>query len=237
MSKLKTSPSRMSDFFSCPAKFKYHQDFKIVGEMEPVPALENGTAVHALLEGKIDGFTMNPEVDWYFKKINNLRHEEGYEIIGTETFQTVDVGDHQLMRVIDAFAFIGDEPVLVDYKTASWKWDSFADRYPQAKGFQATAYLIPPDDPAPFEEWPTRIDFLIAPRWEMVDNRRLTGTPEVVSYYQNDEDLQNLIDALDHIASTKVFVKNRGYNCRTCSMAGLCFDLPNMEGMYERKKK
>ena len=204
--------------------------------------MADGTAAHALLAGQKPP-KLSPRARSFYERLQFMYaemdytplwlDEEGKPVV--ELRQVVPLSKSiKLVRVIDAFAKTKDgEAVLIDYKTTVWPWrllfesKSATNPVPQSMGFQATAYLIPPNEPTPFA-WPNRIDFLVASE---------RGGLAVHTYRQSPEDMANLLDAIQVVHKAKLFPKHSGNGCAFCSYKEACFGTPGWEALYEKKGK
>jgi CRISPR/Cas system-associated exonuclease Cas4 (RecB family) len=234
------SASKLNSFFQCPAQYAYSRTY------EPLTKdkfLEDGTAAHALLAGERPA-KLTVRARAFYEQLQLLYKEGGYTPLWldendkprVEMRQVVALGKKlKLVRVIDALANVDGEAVLIDYKTAVWPWRKLRDGkvpagvnpVPQSMGFQATAYLIPPDEPTPFK-WPTRIDFLVASE---------RGGMSVHTYRSSKDDVANLIDAANMVTDATVFPKHRGSSCAFCQFKDACFGTAGWQKMYLEKGK
>lgn len=241
------SASALNSFYSCMAQWDFGR------RLEPLfkdNFLEDGSAAHAMMEGKVPTkFSIRARS--FYEQLIALYEERGYTPLWVEdgkpkaeVRQVVTLNKNlRLVRVIDAFAKTKEgEPVLLDWKTAVWPWRPITlpgvkplpdlNPVPQSMGFQAAAYLITPDDPksVPFE-WPTRIDFLVASE---------KGGMDVHTYRWNDEGEVNLLNAADAmqawVKGKMPLPKHRSSGCGFCSFAPACYELPGWEALYKEKE-
>ena len=232
------SASKLNSFFSCPAQYDYGRR---LAPLTKDMFLEDGSAAHRLLAKELPG-KLTPRARSFYEQLKLMYDEKGYAPLWVEEGKLVVEKKQlvtlykgvKLVRVIDAFATVDGEYVLIDWKTAVWPWRGLSDTksplggpVPAAMGFQATAYLMPPDDPAPFP-WPTRIDFLVASE---------RGGMGIHTYRRNEEDEANLIEAVKQVKATKVFPKHRSSSCFYCQFKHACFETPGWERLYEAKGK
>ena len=219
------SVSGLGKFFTCPAMYDYSRKYVYTGPLSP--ALQMGINVHAALAGTKDEEELSTTEAVYLKKLRIL--ELPYEIQGRELQQDVPLTvGIRLVRVVDALARLEGEPVLLDYKTARVPWFTISGHVPEAWGWQASAYLIPPED---VKEWPKQIHFLTAP---------LEGQPEVHAY-------SRILKDLDHVKQAALIVrsavrygwlpKRQGWLCKNCDFADLCYDVPNWWQTVRLKKE
>lgn len=226
--KFYTSASALEAFFACPARYQFRKKWITKSFNKD---LQDGLDAHSVMAGDIPA-KMSRWAHNFTKDLRTLIDMGGYDILETEEKQFVEIVDGLIIvRIIDAIALDIDagELVLIDYKTGTWPWSQIGEEpdrvCPKAYTFQATSYLIPPDDEA---EWPTEIHFLVATQ---------KGPPIVFKYHYNQEDVSNLFEAIGHVRDNRhLSIKHRGYTCRTCEFAPLCFEIPNYEDLYERKK-
>lgn len=224
------SASALEAFFACPARYQFRKKWITKSFNKD---LQDGLDAHSVMAGEIPA-KMSRRALNFTKDLRTLIDREGYDIRETEEKQFVEVeGGIVIVRVIDAIAMDIDagELVLIDYKTGTWPWSQIGEEpdkiCPKAYTFQATSYLIPPND-VPEASWPTEIHFLVATQ---------KGPPVVFKYHFNWDDHSNLREAIEHVReNSQLNLKHRGYTCRTCEFAPLCFEIPNYEDLYERKK-
>lgn len=226
---MRTSPSALSKFFTCPAQYTYSRKYRPI---ETADWLGLGLQVHAMMEGeKIE----NPEYRAIklAGELKRMRDVMEYEILEQEAYQIVPFRGHEIDRRIDAIAKRKDKYVLIDWKTAGKEWTYYEKGgqlvAPKGAGFQAAAYLIPPEEhnlPA----WPDEIHFIVAP---------LSGNPRIFIYERNPEDEDNLEQAILMLAEYKkhgIMVKNKGFVCAYCDFDAVCYDLPGWQEYYEERK-
>lgn len=221
------SPSGLTAFFSCPARYRYQQEWK---PLRLSAELQDGIDTHAALAGEKNPATLNERSAFFYRNLKAMA--EPYTVLQTEQRQVVEFHGVRLVRVIDVKARLGREGIIVDYKTAKSNWTRGPDGgYPKGQGFQAAAYLIPPTDKRdlkPYRTWPTLIAFLVASQ----GGRHLT-----VSYRRVPADSKNLAEAIDTVKGATVFPKNRGFNCGYCPFDALCYNVKGWEDKYQRRVK
>lgn len=235
-----TSPSAISDFFSCARKYWWSRNFQAIVKSQ---SLVDGEHAHKILHtGKIPKGT-SVRAKYYAKALAKLRVSTGYKLLSgmKELKQRIRLAPGIIMtRIMDTGGTIRGEPVIIDYKTAAEPWFTVesidvidgvvvsTQDPPQRTSYQAWSYLIPPDDPAPFEVWPARLDFLLS-----------TGDIHTYRYDKADHD-ELIVAAIDvKLAASrdemKYFPRNRGYACRFCQFKKPCFNAPNWEKHFKRR--
>jgi hypothetical protein len=217
------SASGLDKFFSC--QFQYHLS-TIYKPRKVSPWLKQGIVVHSLLEG-IEPASRPTAME--VSMANRLREAEadmGYVIEEREVYDSVIIAGMELVRRIDAKGTCKDEAVIVDYKTAGSIWKTLPGGIaPQAMGFQAAVYLVPPKG----ADWPKRIDFLVT---DGAESRRFT-------YRWNDYDYDSLVRAMRQMKramTAKRFIKHRGWGCNSCDWAARCFEMDGWEAQYIRRE-
>jgi len=240
------SASGLDAFFYCPAKYAFSREW--TPKFLPA-ALKNGSDAHAVLAGKMQPPPTTSGLE-YARALKEMEVECGYTVEKREFTQMVELAPHlYLKRIIDAVghrAIIGFDgnhtiyPVLIDYKTsARGMWPEFDNIVPQAMGFQAVAYLIPPTDPEDFwyAEWPDQIDFLVS-------NQARIHRIYSYSLLNHAEDLDNFMDAAKIMGGAILkgrFPKKRGSQCASltsdwdCPYLHLCFEAKGWEECYDRR--
>ena len=233
---LRLSPSSLSNWYygKCPQAWKFDRSYQVVdgGVNE---AMERGSLVHSMLEGKTDpaAVTDNKAITLY-QKLNDIRTRLGITITDVEKWQTFPVMENVIWaRKIDAMAtFPTGEKILIDYKTSGGKWKVVDSKSafvsPQALGFQGIGYLLPPPD---IKDWPTKVIFLVA-SW--------AKTPQIFEVDYSDEERDNLLNAITIVKNCVLqdldVVKVRGYHCFNCNYQEICYESPKYESLYKAKR-
>jgi hypothetical protein len=225
-----TSPSALSNYFSCPAKYAYSRAWK---PAKVDADLQDGIMAHAVME-------LRTRQDWpasglmpkditsraaqYVNKLSGLMRDEGYQLLrgGAEKKMSAELpGQIVLRHIVDQIAVTREgEPVILDYKTGDWPWK---EKRPGESGkslgsYASVTYLLPRKVKGlgvrGLKQWPQRIDYL-----KVSSN----GKPQVFTYRPVQADLDNLIEAAGVVRAATAFPRNRGINCDYCPFRSKCF--------------
>lgn len=234
MGQFHVSPSGLSSFFDCPAKYMYGRTYRL---KEISSELKDGLDVHRLMAGQPRDYVY-PSVRAAKLQQALIHHEKemGLSVVKREYSQrfpltrTID-----LVRIIDALAHDSEGPLLVDYKTANRMWSltrsGYGDIAPKGAGWQSAAYLTVPPTPEPYKKWPSRICYLVAS-----DNAPVFA----YTYIPVFDDFNNLKDAARMVKAAHdkgKFPKNRGYGCRWCDFQAMCYERPGWTELYDDREK
>jgi len=229
MAELYISPTGLSNFFSCPAKYRFNQQWRPV---ETQTFFLDGTHAHELMTGEMPD-SVSPQALRYYEDLLAMEKGADYIVLHRELRQKVHIReDVVLVRVIDAIVEHKRGYGLVDYKTANYPWFVISNGdAPASMGFQAVAYLMRPDVlPEGLDEWPDTILFHVASQ---------KGLPVTYAFMADQYDVNNLMDAIDIVGEAQAagrFPKNRGYGCKFCNFTDICFDLEGWQSKYEPKR-
>ncbi len=225
MKKIFVSATGITDFLSCPYKFKLRQMWRVKESKDNL-----GLIVHRALQE--DKEPQEAQAKSFYKQLKELMHvnqirikykerKERFEIIPGVTFT----------RVMDVIGTEKGEPVIVDYKTADWPWEEVWGHSPQARGIQAAAYLYPPSGVQKADItsrlWPNQITFLVV-------NKR--SRPQTFSYRCTKDDFANFISSIKLIVLAfkhNTLPYNRGKTCRYCDWSAACFKACGWRKLYE----
>ena len=223
MSDFYVSASQLMMFLGCPAKYAYTRSWKYEGAKSWW--LQDGIDAHALLAGE------NVQCSARALRLVNAvkRHlkKQKYEIVDREVRQLIQLGEGiVLQRTIDAFAMQDGRPVLLDYKFVTKPWEVIDETNitPKAWSLQAAAYLIPPEDPFPFDEWPMRMVFIVADN-NKIHEHEAGGDPE---------DVIQAALLMRWAWENDSLPRNPGFLCaRYCDMRQICFEEDGWEELYD----
>lgn len=230
---VQVSASALDMFFSCPAKLKYATQY----QRDPLPdILKDGVDAHALL-ARQEAVTASITAIGYFESLWDLKCAYNIEIWKQEFTQMVNLGeDIYLKRIIDGIGEWQGRPVLLDWKTCEkgeWPWFRRGREkiVPKSLGFQAVAYLIPPEDYD--EDWPDTLLFIVSDA---------QGHGNVYAYNRSLEAEANFRDAcrlFAHAVRNDLFPHYRGQACGQlgarwqCNYLECCYNLPGWETLYK----
>lgn len=227
MSKFTVAPTAIAKFFSCPHKFELSKKYRVKPELPVAKHLQTGIDVHKIMEGE-DWRNFPEHVQEKAMSVRSWAVRNGLELEPYEELEHVNIPGTTLFlsRKIDAFGKMDGKKYIIDYKALGRSWESFGGHTPQAMGFQAISYLIPP---TPSTTWPEDLIFITI-------NKNNTVQPFYYTY--NEEDVKNLIQAIEIIRTAQAFPKNRGYGCQSlCDFKAICYDLPNWQNLFDERKK
>ena len=248
MNKWRLSQSALGMFMSCRRKFLLSRKYFLKDEHSPV-YFSFGRAVHLLMEKGIPTHT-NPtprRIDpapvigkeskaiQVAKRLKELELGLGITITERELIQDFEVEGAQFRRVIDGVGFDKDGPLLIDYKTASWAWDTVKTPKgyiaPKAQTIQSPAYLYNAGSGHGDKnnEWPNRLVYLIAP----------SKSKKSQSFYVEwDSDRERFfLDTTNEVKLCRDFPANYGFGCKFCTMIDACFETEGWEEKFEAKEK
>jgi len=239
---LSLSQSAISSFDACPAKFILSRNWSIKEEHKP-DYFTFGSQVHALMEsGETKPESSLRQYDKeVWKAVDNLRDLErtsGIEVIHREHFHSVFLQPHNIefKRIIDAVGILNGKTVLIDYKTAGYKWTVKEQNgiAPKAHGWQSVSYLIPPSqeilDELGLDKWADSLVYLVAPK---------RGGVQMFQYTRNEEDEQEFYNRVEDIYQAwenRRFTKLKGYGCERCSMYDVCWDVKGWEEKFDSRR-
>lgn len=251
---LRLSQSSLNRWFDykCLAAWDFQRKLELKNGEVSQP-LELGILVHKMLEGDVDISTVqDANAKRFYDKINILHLQTDYEVLLSEFWVRFP-----LMRGVEWIAKIDQmarnrktgELVIIDFKTTGAVWKSVGKITPQARGFQAISYLIPPPakvlaklnqkwyPKVEIKKWPTRILYFVA---------GYRGDAVSFDYRFDREDYQNFIDTVAIVAGIergKKFPKNRGKHCigtpdnkNGCPFFDACFKTAGWKKKYKVKK-
>lgn len=234
MGRFVVSNSGLRQFYSgCPAKYTFYKKYNLA--ILP-PPLIFGLQVHKMVEeGLPQPHKTNMAVYEIASKLLRMVKKLGYKIIDQEIDHLAPLTDDiWVAGRIDAVAELEGEPVLIDFKTGAYGWkkrrlETGEIVYFQAMGTQGTIYTTPPIGS---DAWPDRLDYLLASS---------NGRTQVHTYYNNEEDRQNLIrmaTIMKDASDRGWFPKVVNYQCHDCNFMHACWKTPNWEQYYvERGEK
>ena len=211
------SPSALGHYFTCPAKYAYSRQWRAARVDQ---ALTDGVDAHAIVAG-IKTPTASMAALAFVARIRRTLKTE-YQSVSRQKEIRDELrlaGGVVLVRIIDRLGVnrAGD-PRVIDYKTGTWPWKTYPhNTVPKARGFQATAYTLPPSKRLAGirpEAWPQAVDFLTVPS---------QGGTTIHTYVQTGEDVTNLLEAIEIVRSADKFPKVRGIACDYCPFRSKCF--------------
>lgn len=193
--------------------------------------LQDGIDAHALVAKQTNALAVSPRAALFAARF--VRMEQGYTMYDwREQYQRVTWAGITFRRIIDAGGEISyGDPVLIDYKTATWPWETKGGMTAKASGFQGTIYLLPPADLGPFTRWPEMMDYLVAPE---------RGQDQIFTYMRNEADESNLVDAVAMVeegVAKKRFPKQQGFGCKYCPFYDMCYRTDGWQKKYKRKEE
>jgi hypothetical protein len=156
-------------------------------------------------------------------RLKELETGLGINITKRELVEDLDIGGVTFRRVIDGKGSDKDGGIIVDYKTASWAWDTVETPKgfiaPKAHTIQTPAYL--------FEQDVSRMVYLIAP----------SKTKKNQSFYaEHDPEREKyFLDVIEDVSTCKTFPANYGYGCKFCTMIDVCFETSGWEDKYDSR--
>lgn len=227
------SQSQLKSFDECNERWRLGRLYTSVEDNE---ALKLGGEVHLAMT-KEESYG-SAKVRRFVKNLRRLEEAIGLKVVGREVKQTFDVMDGvQITRIIDAWGYINDDvPVIVDYKTtgnARW-WGPTNDMIsPLAMTWQTPVYLFPPPNPAPFDEWPKLMYYLVATEFEAAGALGVEW-----SFRRQVEMLAMVAELKKHHDNhgTAWAPRSFGFQCRNCEFMGACYGVPGWESNFREKK-
>jgi hypothetical protein len=238
VSKFVVSNSALGQFFSgCPARFPFFKQYSLKEKWMP-KHLKFGIAVHRIMDEGVPGLGDLTDFDedaiMTAERLSNLAEKQGYTILQTEIkHRAALTNDIDVFGIIDALALTKEgRPILIDWKTGDYPWKGFKTEdgeviVTKARGWQGTIYTLEPYEmPIDWDEWPSEMHYLTAPRY---------GTASVHPYHANDADVRNLVWAAEQLkaaADADRFPKNVGYLCRDCDWKKSCWGMSDWEKYY-----
>jgi hypothetical protein len=224
VSDLILSASSIDRFFTCPQQYALSKLWTPTAP--PAPALVQGLAVHAIMAGQKRITKTTPEaVRWHVKKMKEMDRQYTISQREVESVEQLCEGI-KILRRIDALGVtLEGEPVVIDYKTATYAWDELAYQvYPKGEGFQTACYLFGDDTP-------DRMDYLVSCE---------KGTTQVITTRFEVGRFGNLLIAaklIQKASDDAYFPAHKGWLCRYCAMTGPCYQSPGWRTMYKRRKE
>jgi CRISPR/Cas system-associated exonuclease Cas4 (RecB family) len=217
MKKIFVSATGITDFLSCPYKFKLRQMWRVKESKDNL-----GLIVHRALQE--DKEPQEAQAKAFYKQLKELMHVNQIRIKYKERKERFEIIPGVIFtRVMDVIGTEKGEPVIVDYKTADWPWEEVWGHSPQTRGIQAAAYLYPGCN----KSWPNKITFLVV-------NKR--SRSQIFSYRCTTSDFVNLISAIKLITlafKNNTLPYNRGKTCRYCDWSAACFKACGWRRLYE----
>ena len=252
--KWRLSQSALGMYMDCKKKFLLSRKYFLKDEHSPI-YFSFGREVHSLMESgiRLQGVPTHnvPEIDpnnsrritpatsmkkvkeskamQVAKRLKELELGLGITITERELIQDFEVEGAQFRRIIDGVGFDKDGPLLVDYKTASWAWDTVKTPKgyiaPKAQTIQSPAYLYNFDVGG--MEWPNRIVYLIAP----------SKSKKTQSFYvEHDANREQFFrDTVNEVKMCPNFPASYGFGCKFCTMIDACFETEGWEEKYDSK--
>lgn len=225
---IRVSPTTLDVFTKCPASYKFGLEWKC---LLPVATwLTDGTNVHAKLAGEDVELSANAKK--YYKQLSDLEKQFDILVVGREMEQVFPISETvELKRIIDVVAWYEDQPLIIDYKTASKPYDKICGKYLKQKSFQTAAYMIDPPCFDPFiTSWAKQF-------WYFV------GTPDthMVITCKHSKALENnfykTVYLLECAFESNVFPKYYSdSNCKWCQWSKMCWKEKGWESLYKRKE-
>lgn len=225
MSRFIVSPSGLARFFTCP---KQYQLGKAYTPKSSSGVLVQGTNVHAMMDNKLDPYEGTFAERAIAYRLMGMAAD--YHLPIRELHEVFPISNTiAIERRVDAVGQAPDgDPVIVDWKTASYDWDSFGKYVPKAMGFQAAAYLA--DNPKGISKpWPARIDFIVA---------GVSGEFGIYSHLYHGDDQINLLQAAEIVKDASkrgLFPHNRGFLCKWCDFKSACFEVKGWKSQYNKR--
>lgn len=240
MSKFTISSSGLRQFYSgCPARYVFYSSLNVVS----IPRYyELGLTVHRYMEEGVPDEPEDKEAADLARRLREKVEQEGYTLLYRELSHLAPLTSGiDVSGIVDVIALDRrGERVLIDYKTAGspWKYITRAEGgsthvMPQAETWQAEIYLTPPyRPPREFNQWPTRIDFMVVPK---------DGSPVTIHPYRStDEGRTSLIRACQMVRDAErnpPIPKNKGWLCHRCDWMDVCWDRPGWETKFTLRDK
>jgi len=213
------SISGLGNFFGCARKYKLAKEWRA---LKVKPWLELGSQVHALMDNKVPNECW-PKAIRIAERLVEAEKDYGFKVLEREVKETVTLAKGlKLVRIIDVVGEYQGEPVLLDYKVPNKPWYTINRQRPKAMGFQPPAYL--------FKRPEKKMYFLVAPA---------DDSPVKAHLYESCKgDEKNVIQAVRivrHASKMDYFPYNRGFQCKWCDFANMCYGKKGWEDEYTKR--
>jgi CRISPR/Cas system-associated exonuclease Cas4 (RecB family) len=222
MTKLFVSATGITDFLSCPYKFKLRQELAV---KNPVDNL--GLIVHRAMEK--DEEPVEKQAKAFYKQLKNMIVVNQIHIKQRELKEKWEILPGIIFtRILDVVGTMRGKSIIADYKTSDWPWRDIDGIIPQAMTIQATAYLHPPP----------RIRRKDASLVFLVVNKK--GMPKTFTYTfdaQDDANLMNTFGLIQYSAARDIWPYNRGKNCYYCDYAAACLKTCGWKELYVNRER